>query len=351
MKKTLSLFLLSFFLTFFIGACTHVYTRKGMYYRVSKGDTLAKISVKYKVSAQEIAEENNIENTQQLKPGRSIYIPGMTPRGLANLIEQSKRGVKPKRKTGTSPKKKPTSSSKGKISAPPSEGSPNEEGIVLERGRFSWPIQGEISSPFGMRHGRRHDGIDVRSPIGTPIAAAADGEVVFAKRMRGYGNLVLMKHEDDFFTVYAHNSINLAKLGQKVRKGQIIAKVGRTGRATGPHLHFEVRKNTKARNPLFFLPKNEHTKQLNFEETPSKEGLKPNEVVDEHADIDDPDSADMEQEKAPLSQKTQSTQAPKKIIIRTAKKKVLPKKKVLRTRPEKKVPSKKKESAHGRIKK
>ncbi len=129
--------------------------------------------------------------------------------------------------------------------------------VKTDRYRFAWPIQGDISSLFGMRRGRRHDGLDIRSRPGTPVGAAADGEVVFSKRMRGYGNLILVKHKNDFFTVYAHNSVNLAKVGAKVKKGQIIAKVGRTGRASGPHLHFEVREGAKARNPLFFLPRTE----------------------------------------------------------------------------------------------
>ncbi|QQR80479.1 MAG: M23 family metallopeptidase [Deltaproteobacteria bacterium] len=347
MKKILFLLLVT--LTF--NACTHIYTRKGMYYRVSEGDTLAKISSKYKVSAQEIAEENNIESSQQLKPGRSIYIPGMTPRGLASLIEKSKKTSKSQSKNKPKIKTKVASRKTQKGKPQEQEKIETDDRVVLERGRFSWPIQGEISSPFGMRHGRRHDGIDIRSPIGAPIAAAAAGEVVFAKRMRGYGNLVLLKHEDDFFTVYAHNSANLVKLGQKVKKGQIIAKVGRTGRATGPHLHFEVRENTKSRNPLFFLPKNEYTKKIAFEEA-APASLKENEEEapssDEHADID---------ESEPLEEKVDNKMAvkPKKVVVVETKssQKVVAKKKLSRARPEKKISVKPvhKEKKNGRTKK
>ena len=112
-----------------------------------------------------------------------------------------------------------------------------------------------MTSTFGVRRGRRHDGIDISAKRGTPVQAAANGKVIFSSRLRGYGNLILVKHKDDFFTAYAHNARNLKKKGQTVKKGDVIARVGSTGRASGPHLHFEVRKGNVARNPTFFLPK------------------------------------------------------------------------------------------------
>ena len=121
--------------------------------------------------------------------------------------------------------------------------------------RFTWPLDNGIyTSGFGIRRGRRHDGIDIAAKSGTPIKAAASGKVVFAKRMRGYGRLVLIKHDNDFFTAYAHNRKNLVKKGDSVKQGEKIALVGRTGRATGNHLHFEVRKGQRAVDPLRYLP-------------------------------------------------------------------------------------------------
>ena len=349
-KIILCLILISF------AACTHIYTRKGMYYKVGKGETLQTVASKYKVSVQELAEVNNIENSSQIREGRSIYIPGMTPRGLANIIERSREKSKKsakKKPTIEKGKKKKTPQKPSKKNSPKTPNAPEESSedsdnsIHVERDRFSWPIQGEISSPFGMRHGRRHDGIDIRSPIGTPVAAAGPGEVVFCKRMRGYGNLVLIRHKDDFFTVYAHNSVNLAKVGQKVKKGQIIAKVGRTGRATGPHLHFEVRQGTKPRNPLFFLPKNEYAKQLNFEEQPGSASL--SEDHEEHSEDEgvDENAETAEEVKPTEAEKTLKKEVkPKKEVV---KKEVVKKsKKVNRARPEKK---KKKETQSGRSKK
>jgi hypothetical protein len=119
---------------------------------------------------------------------------------------------------------------------------------------FIWPIDGIYMSGFGIRRGRRHDGIDLASKGGTPIKASANGEVVFSGRMRGYGNLVLVRHDGNYFTAYSHNRANLAEKGEKVKQGEVIAKVGRTGRATGNHVHFEIRKGQLAVNPLNYLP-------------------------------------------------------------------------------------------------
>ncbi|MBN4069545.1 M23 family metallopeptidase, partial [bacterium AH-315-G05] len=105
----------------------------------------------------------------------------------------------------------------------------------------------------GMRWGRRHEGIDIAAPIGTPIIAADGGVVTFAGRRGAYGKLVIINHENGFQTYYAHcNGFNV-KVGERVHKGQKIATVGNTGRSTGPHVHFEVRKNGVPVNPLSFV--------------------------------------------------------------------------------------------------
>lgn len=124
----------------------------------------------------------------------------------------------------------------------------------LGRYRFKWPVQGEITSRFGQRHGTPHDGIDIGAPKGTPVVAVDNGRVVFADAQSGYGNLIVIRHLDGLMTVYAHNERNLVRLGENVTQGQLIAKVGQTGRASGPHLHFEVRRGVEPENPLLFLP-------------------------------------------------------------------------------------------------
>lgn len=124
---------------------------------------------------------------------------------------------------------------------------------------FSWPVAGTISSKFGPRGNSFHDGLDIAAPLGTPILAATNGEVIYSGALRGYGNLVILRHRDGYVTVYAHNQKNLVKEGERVRRGQVIARVGQTGRASGPHLHFEVRKDNLARNPLRYLPEDRRT--------------------------------------------------------------------------------------------
>ena len=117
-----------------------------------------------------------------------------------------------------------------------------------------WPVKGTLTSTFGRRGGRKHDGIDIGASKGTPVYAAADGKVVFSDwGPTGYGLMIIIKHEHHLTTVYAHNSKNWVRKNAWVKRGQKVASVGGTGRSTGPHLHFEVRNDTHPRNPLKYL--------------------------------------------------------------------------------------------------
>ncbi len=120
---------------------------------------------------------------------------------------------------------------------------------------FIWPVPSSkrVSSRFGMRRGRHHDGVDIPAVTGSSIIASADGEVVVSGWMNGYGRVVVVKHQNGYHSVYAHNSKNYVKKGQRVSQGEVIAKVGSTGRSTGPHLHFEIRRKNKVRNPARYL--------------------------------------------------------------------------------------------------
>ncbi len=134
-------------------------------------------------------------------------------------------------------------------------GQSHKEPPVSHEDLFIWPLKDfTFMSGFGIRRGRRHDGIDLAAKSGTPIKAAADGKVVFSGRMRGYGNLILLKHDQGYFTAYAHNRRNLVSKGKDVKQGEVVAQVGRTGRATGNHVHFEIRQGQEAMDPLNFLP-------------------------------------------------------------------------------------------------
>jgi len=126
-------------------------------------------------------------------------------------------------------------------------------------GRLAWPLRGTITSPFGMRvhpvfkTKMRHTGIDIDGDLGDSVKAAGVGEVIFAGVLRGYGQIVILDHGGGLTTVYAHLSRILVREGQRLQSGQVLGKVGSTGTSTGPHLHFEVRQNGDARNPMNYL--------------------------------------------------------------------------------------------------
>ncbi|MFY9203617.1 MAG: M23 family metallopeptidase, partial [Limnochordia bacterium] len=118
---------------------------------------------------------------------------------------------------------------------------------------FDWPVRGRISSNFGMRWGRMHNGLDVAVVTGTPVRAAADGRVTFSGSMGDYGLLVIIDHGNSVETRYAHNSRLVASVGQQVKRGDIIAYSGNTGNSTGPHLHFEIRYRNTPVDPVKYL--------------------------------------------------------------------------------------------------
>ncbi len=126
----------------------------------------------------------------------------------------------------------------------------------LNLGKFAWPVPAhhEVSSSFGHRWGRKHDGIDITANVGDQILAAEEGEVIYSgNKIGGYGNITIIQHSDGFYTVYAHAKKNYKERGEKVKKGELIALVGMTGRTTGPHLHFEIRRNSESLDPRHFL--------------------------------------------------------------------------------------------------
>ena len=118
---------------------------------------------------------------------------------------------------------------------------------------FIWPLSGPITSPFGMRWGSLHPGIDIGVPTGTPIHAAAAGKVIWCGWMSGYGNLVMIDHGGGLASLYGHQSRIAASCGESVAQGQLIGYIGCTGFCTGPHLHFEIRVNGSPVDPLGYL--------------------------------------------------------------------------------------------------
>lgn len=197
---------------------------QGVYHVVRKGETLWRICKAYGANLQQVAELNNIRDPSQIKEGQKIFIPGVSGRVMSSR-QIDRHGV---------PEEEP------KIETFP--------------GKFVWPVKGEVSSPFGVRNGMKHSGIDILAPKGTSVLAAASGEAIYTGQLKGYGNIVILRHSDEFTTVYAHLDEVMVKEHEKVQQGQMIATVGNTGRSEGSHLHFEIRVKNVARNPLFYLP-------------------------------------------------------------------------------------------------
>lgn len=153
---------------------------------------------------------------------------------------------------------------------------PGKVSFESKNGKFSgliWPTEGRLSSLFGMRRlGKRtrmHSGIDISASVGTPIRSSSDGQVLFAGLKRGYGNSVILGHDSEHETLYAHMSKMTVYNGQFVRRDQVIGYVGKTGRVTGANLHYETRISGVAYNPLSYLPPNSGNKMVKGEKTPS----------------------------------------------------------------------------------
>jgi len=138
--------------------------------------------------------------------------------------------------------------------APPLSADPAPVSDRQEQQGLRWPVQGKVTSRFGPRgFFHLHRGVDIKAPKGTPVHAAASGTVAFSGRQSSYGRVIKIDHPNGLRTVYAHNSSNFVSAGQRVKAGAVIGAVGQTGRATTNHLHFEVRRQGVARDPLPLL--------------------------------------------------------------------------------------------------
>lgn len=198
----------------------------GIYHVVKPGENLFRIGKAYDIGFEELARVNGIRDPSQIRVGQRLLIPGATRALPVEIIAPSEIASSPSIAPGVEP---------------------TEEALL-------WPISGSINSGYGARGAGFHDGIDIGAPEGTPIRAVEKGEVIYSDQIRGYGNIVIVRHSGGIVSVYAHNQINLVREGQNVDRGEVIAKVGSTGRVTGPHLHFEIRKHNAAQDPLRYLP-------------------------------------------------------------------------------------------------
>jgi lipoprotein NlpD len=208
-------------------------------YRVRKGDTLYSIGKRFGVDHKLLARRNHIRYPYTIYVGQRLTLTRTAAKPKYMPIPKSRKPTKSVKKAAY---KKP---------------SPSHRRLAVKGSvKLRWPLNAKVTSPFGRRGSRMHDGIDIRAKEGTPIYAAAAGEVVYSdQRLSGYGKLIIIRHSSDMFTAYAHNQRNLVRKGNRVKAGAVIARVGRTGRASGPHLHFEVRRGSTPVDPLAYLPR------------------------------------------------------------------------------------------------
>ena len=222
---------------------------------VRKGDTIYSISRRYNVDMSQLAKHNKIKAPYAIYEGQFLRMPGTI---VAEPPVQQTVWLNPTKKTTekttktvakSRPRKtKPASRKKAvRLPVPPSR----------SRGKFAWPVLGRVMTKFGSAGaGRHNDGINISAQEGVSVRAAENGVVAYAgNELKGFGNLLLIKHSDGWITAYAHNREILVARGQTVKRGQPVAKVGKTGSAKEPQLHFEIRKGTKAVDPLAYMEK------------------------------------------------------------------------------------------------
>jgi murein DD-endopeptidase MepM/ murein hydrolase activator NlpD len=241
---------------------------------VERGDSLGRIAERYHVSQQAIIEANGLKPPYKVLSGSRLIIPGAGPSRLASggppaviPLDTPAPGRAPPPTAGTPGTLTPPSAASPPAPGEPSvaeeaqaEGSRPQPGGAgadprTHGGRFPWPVQGRIVAGYGSGPGgARNDGINIAAPRGAPIRAIEGGEVAYAgNELRGYGNLILVKHDDGWISAYAHCQELLVKKGERVRPGQVIAKVGSTGSVHEPQLHFELRRGKRPVDPREFL--------------------------------------------------------------------------------------------------
>jgi murein DD-endopeptidase MepM/ murein hydrolase activator NlpD len=222
----------------------------GFYHEVQRGENLYRIGRRYGLEPRQIAKANGIRDPGSLRAGQQIWIPKRRgePRGEAREAPVSSHPSFVQKGDGTTGRASSTSSTGSKKGA-------QREASRAGQLSFGWPVRGaKLTSNFGRRSGRPHEGVDLAARRGTRISAAESGRVIHSGRLGDYGKVVILKHAGNYRSVYAHANKVFVRKGQFVEKGQRIAEVGQTGRATGPHLHFEIRKRQSPRDPMLYLP-------------------------------------------------------------------------------------------------
>lgn len=231
-------------------------------YRVKTGETLSGIAKRNGLTVESLAEANDLQDRDKIHAGQVLKVPsdcvvhsvkqGETLSDIARMysvdlnVIGSRNGLSNLDRIAVDQKINVPNSAK-------SAGTLYVSGRLADLPPLTWPLSGAITSMFGMRDGRPHEGIDIAAEEGTPVRVASGGRVVFAGPRGTYGLAVIVDHGDGVRTLYAHCSRLLVTEGRSVDAGSIIALSGNTGRSTGPHLHLEVLKNGEPLDPLPYL--------------------------------------------------------------------------------------------------
>ena len=244
---------------------------------VVQGDTLGAIATRYNVTVSALVTANRLPSERaRLRIGQRLVIPPPAPRVAATPPAAAPPRVSSARPGASTP---PGASASATTPAPPggrparlatqarAAATPVRPPVPGPRGLelavpdfvevsppFGWPVEGPITSTFGRRRSGWHRGIDIKANQGAVVFAAAAGTIAVSAVEPRYGRVVKIDHDDGYMTVYAHNEENLVEAGMRVAAGDPIATIGRTGRATAHHLHFEIRRNGSVYNPLYLLP-------------------------------------------------------------------------------------------------
>ena len=227
---------------------------------VNHGDTLLSIARRNHVPVAELARANNIEPSAKLKLGTKLTVPGARTAAVAPVAQPAVVAAQPVAATkmaaaGSSPQSAHLAQATTKIEDTPAETPVKATEATGALPTFRWPVRGKVITGYGAKtNGKANDGINLAVPEGTPVKAAEDGVVAYSgNELKGYGNLVLVRHSNGYVTAYAHASELLVKRGDTIKRGQIIAKSGQSGEVGSPQLHFEIRKGSSPVDPLQFL--------------------------------------------------------------------------------------------------
>ncbi|PLX87365.1 MAG: peptidase M23 [Desulfuromonas sp.] len=226
--------------------------QQGVYHQVKEGQTLYRISRAYGVDEIYLARVNGIADPKDLLSGTRLYIPGATS-------VKRVAAVKPRRipKSAVNPPTAPKAVRPAVKNKPPAKISAPSKGPVsaAKKGTLAWPLRGKLLSAFKASEKSGGKGIEIAAPHNSAVKAAAAGQVIYSgDGVKGYGHLIILQHENDLYTVYGFNTRNLVQQGEFVSGGEKIALSGNAPGGGVPRLHFEVRRQKQAVNPILYLP-------------------------------------------------------------------------------------------------